>query len=418
MAKFTPQPNCVDLPDKALSVALARQRITDLVSPVTTSEKRSLNDSLGYILHQAIKAPINVPPHNNAAMDGYAVHGSMLSKTPVSLEQVGIALAGSPYSGNVATHQCVRIMTGAVMPNDCDTVVMQEHVDASGDVITVHGRHKPKQHVRYAGEDLTIDSTILSEGHKIMPADLGLVASLGISKLIVKRPVRVAFFATGDELQSIGKPLKDGQIYDSNRYTLYSMLKQTNAKIIDLGVVPDQKQTLTEVLCAAGEQADIVITTGGVSVGDADYVKQALADLGQVNFWRIAMKPGRPLAVGKINDAMFFGLPGNPVSVMVTFYQFVVPALEKISGQTKTATYTLTANCVSAIRKRPGRFEFQRGVLANNDQGELQVSTTGEQGSGILRSMSVANCFILLDEACSDIKPNTAVTVQPFSALI
>ncbi|NOQ94017.1 MAG: molybdopterin molybdenumtransferase MoeA [Methylophaga sp.] len=419
MAEFTPQPSCADAHEpNSLSVQEARQRIKNLITPITTWEKRSLRDALGYILAESIISPINVPPHNNSAMDGYAIHGSDLSDKPVTVKQVGIAFAGQPYVGSIKSGECIRIMTGAMMPDDCDTVIMQEHVDVNDSSITLHGTHSIGQNVRSAGEDLQQGEEVLTPGHKIMPADLGLIASLGIAELTVKRKLRVAFFSTGDELRSIGETLEEGQIYDSNRYTLYGMLKRIDVDFIDMGVIPDQKAALRQALQLASKQADVVLTSGGVSVGDADYVKEMLTELGHVDFWKIAMKPGRPLAFGKINDALFFGLPGNPVSVMVTFYQFVSAALQQLAGLPEQASQHMQVNCVSTIRKRAGRFEFQRGILFQDERGLTQVKTTGEQGSGILRSMSVANCFILLEEQCDGIKPNTTVTVQPFSGLI
>lgn len=419
MAEFTPQASCADAQDTgSLNVQDAQQRIAKLISPVTAWKKCALRDALGYVLHQSIISPINVPPHHNSAMDGYAIHSSDMIGDVFTVNQVGTAFAGQPYTGEINTGECIRIMTGAMMPADCDTVIMQEHVAADNNNITIHGNHQTGQNVRYAGEDLETGEVVLSEGHKITPADLGLIASLGIGEIMVKRKLRVAFFSTGDELRSIGESLAAGQIYDSNRYTLYGMLKRLDVDIIDMGVVPDQKQALRDALQLATEQADVVLTSGGVSVGEADYVKEILAEIGQVDFWKIAMKPGRPLAFGKIDDALFFGLPGNPVSVMVTFYQFVIPALQQLSGQEPQARQVMQINCVSPIKKRPGRFEFQRGILFENEQGQTQVKTTGEQGSGILRSMSVANCFILLEQDCAGIEPNTMVTVQPFAGLI
>lgn len=419
MAEFIPTPSCADAHEpNSLSVSQATQRITDLISPITETETRALREALDCVLHTEIISPINVPPYTNSAMDGYAIHGSDIVADKFSLKQVGIAYAGQPFDGTIQESECIRIMTGAMMPEDCDTVIMQEHVEVNNALITVHGQHQHGQNVRMAGEDLKTGEVVLGEGHKITPADLGLIASLGIAELTVKRKIRVAFFSTGDELRSLGEKLEAGQIYDSNRYTLHGMLSHLNVDIIDMGVVPDQKEALREALQQASKQADIVLTTGGVSVGDADYVKEMLIELGHVDFWKIAMKPGRPLAFGTINNALFFGLPGNPVSVMVTFYQFALPALQQLSGQDTPMQQRLQVNCVSAIRKRAGRFEFQRGILFQNDQGITQVKTTGEQGSGILRSMSIANCFILLEEQCDGIEPNTIVTVQPFSGLI
>jgi molybdopterin molybdotransferase len=419
MTEFTPAPSCADAfePD-ALSVSAARERINDLIPDNTGWEKVALRDALDRVLAQDIISPIDVPAHNNSAMDGYAVNGKDLAETPFTLEQVGIAYAGQPYTGAVKSGQCVRIMTGAMMPVNCDTVIMQEHVSAEDNNITVHRPYETGVNVRMAGEDLANGSAVLPTGHQIRPADLGLIASLGMGEVVVKRKLTVAFFSTGDELRSIGEPLEEGQIYDSNRYTLFGMLTRLGVNVIDMGVVPDQKQALREALQQASMQADVIITSGGVSVGDADYVKEMLTELGQVNFWKISMKPGRPLAFGKINDALFFGLPGNPVSVMVTFYQFVLPALRHFSGSSAQLDPLLTATATSSIRKRTGRFEFQRGILSTNEDGQLEVCTTGSQGSGILRSMSVANCFILLEEQCDGVQAGDTVTVQSFSGLI
>jgi len=419
MAEFIPQPSCADTQeDNNLSVSEATLRISRLISPVTAWEKLALRDALGRVLHQDIISPINVPPHHNSAMDGYAIHSSDINGKSFTLKQVGTAFAGQPFAGVINAGECIRIMTGAMMPSDCDTVVMQEHVETDNNTIIVHGIHEAGQHVRLAGEDLKIADAVLAEGHKISAADLGLIASLGIGEVTVKRKLRVAFFSTGDELRSIGETLEAGQIFDSNRYTLYGMLKRLDVDILDMGVIPDQKQALRDAFQLAAEQADVVITSGGVSVGDADYVKDILAELGQVDFWKIAMKPGRPLAFGIVNNTLFFGLPGNPVSVMVTFYQFARPALQQLAGETDQIRQLMQVPCISNIRKRPGRFEFQRGILFENEQGQLQVKTTGEQGSGILRSMSIANCFILLNEACDGIAPGNTVTVQPFSGII
>lgn len=419
MAEFTPEPSCADPEDKnRLDIAAARQRIASLVSPLNAWQSCPIRDALDRVLHQDIISPIHVPSHNNSAMDGYAINSHDLAKGLTELKQVGIAYAGQPYTGAINAGECIRIMTGAVVPPECDTIAMQELVEVDGDIIKIHRSHPAGEHVRYAGEDLKTGDVVLSAGRRLVPSDLGLIASLGIAEVIVKRRLRIAFFSTGDELKSIGEVLESGQIYDSNRYTLYGMLKRLDVDILDMGVVPDDKDQLRQTLIDASTQADVVITSGGVSVGDADYVKEMLAELGQVDFWKIAMRPGRPLAFGQINDALFFGLPGNPVSVMVTFYQFVTPALRQLMGEDNTEALTLQVVCTDAIRKRPGRFEYQRGILSTNSEGITQVATTGGQGSGILRSMSTANCFILLDEQCDGLPSNSLVTVQPFAGLI
>lgn len=419
MTEFTPQPSCADPEDRnRLRVEEARARILSLLSPVHAWHKTALRDALGQVLHRPIVSPMQVPPHDNSAMDGYAMHSDELPSQPLTLRLIGTAYAGQPFEGEVPRGSCVRVMTGARMPSGCDTVVMQEHVEADGEHITIHGRQQAGQHVRRAGEDIEAGDEVLPAGHRLKPADLGLIASLGIGEVVVRRRLRVAFFSTGDELCSIGESLGPGQIYDSNRYTLYGMLKRLDAEVLDMGVVPDRREALKHALQQAAAEADVVISSGGVSVGDADYVREVLAELGQVDFWKIAMRPGRPLAFGRIGQTPFFGLPGNPVSVMVTFYQFVQPALKAMAGENEEPLPLIRVICDSAVRKRPGRFEYQRGVLFENEDGALRVRTTGQQGSGILRSMSVANCFILLDEDCAGVEAGSTVTVQAFAGLV
>ncbi|WP_289284016.1 MULTISPECIES: bifunctional molybdopterin-guanine dinucleotide biosynthesis adaptor protein MobB/molybdopterin molybdotransferase MoeA [unclassified Methylophaga] len=419
MAEFTPQPSCADDVDhNNLTVEQARQRIHDLLSPISSWQKVSLRQALGQVLHQSVVSPRQVPPYNNSAMDGYALQSADIKNAPFSLNNVGVAFAGKPYQGHVEAGQCIRIMTGAKIPDGCDTVVMQEQVESDNQTITIHTDVKAGQNVRLAGEDIDCGDTVLPAGRRLTPADLGLLASLGIAEVVTYRPLRVAFFSTGDELCGLGEHLGDGQIYDSNRYTLYGMLSELNIDVIDMGVIPDNRAALKIALEQAAADADVILSSGGVSVGDADYVKDMLAELGQVNFWKIAMRPGRPLAFGQIGEAMFFGLPGNPVSVMVTFYQFVQPALKRLAGESDTLPIIIEVPCDNAIKKRAGRFEFQRGILFRNNEGQLRVSTTGAQGSGILRSMSMANCFILLEENCDGLSAGSLVNVQPFAGLV
>ncbi|BDZ73062.1 molybdopterin molybdenumtransferase MoeA [Methylophaga marina] len=419
MAEFTPQPSCADDVDhNNLTVEQARQRIHDLLSPISSWQKVSLRQALGQVLHQSVVSPRQVPPYNNSAMDGYALQSADIKNAPFSLNNVGVAFAGKPYQGHVEAGQCIRIMTGAKIPDGCDTVVMQEQVESDNQTITIHTDVKAGQNVRLAGEDIDCGDTVLPAGRRLTPADLGLLASLGIAEIVTYRPLRVAFFSTGDELCGLGEHLGDGQIYDSNRYTLYGMLSELNIDVIDMGVIPDNRAALKIALEQAAADADVILSSGGVSVGDADYVKDMLAELGQVNFWKIAMRPGRPLAFGQIGEAMFFGLPGNPVSVMVTFYQFVQPALKRLAGESDTLPIIIEVPCDNAIKKRAGRFEFQRGILFRNNEGQLRVSTTGAQGSGILRSMSMANCFILLEENCDGLSAGSLVNVQPFAGLV
>ncbi len=410
-------PSCADDYDpNSLSCEIARAKILEAVAPVTGREKIALRNTLGRILAEDVHSSINVPSHTNSAMDGYALAGSELPASGIaSLQVVGTAWAGKPYEGETGKGQCIRIMTGAVMPAGTDTVIMQEHVERDGDVIRIDASHRAGQNVREAGEDIAIGDVVLRRGLRLSPANLGLLASLGIGEVYVNRRLRVAFFSTGDELRSIGEPLEEGCIYDSNRYSLHGMLGALGAEVIDMGVVRDVREDVELAFREAAQMADVVITSGGVSVGEADFIKETLIKVGSINFWKVAMKPGRPLAFGKLDDAVFFGLPGNPVSVMITFAQFTSPALRKMMGENDIAPVNLRARCTSKLKKRPGRVEFQRGILMNDQNGELIVDTTGAQGSGILRSMTEANCLIVLPMEASDVEAGSLVNVQPFS---
>jgi molybdopterin molybdotransferase len=406
--------SCLDGYDPdALRVDKAREAIRSCVSPITETETVSVRDALGRVLAEDIVPRINVPAHNNSAMDGYAVRFSDIDKP---LREIGTALAGKPFAGKLGAGECVRIMTGAVMPEGADTVVIQEVVKKEGDRITVPPGQKKAQNVRCAGEDLKIGVPVLLRGKLLTPADTGLVASLGIGEVKVKRKLRVAFFATGDELASIGAPLKEGEIYDSNRYTLHGMLSRLGVELIDMGVVRDTPDALEKAFRQASERADAVITTGGVSVGEADFVRQLMSRLGEVLFWKIAMRPGRPMAFGKIGHAFLFGLPGNPVAVMVTFYQFVRDALLFMMGRGSAEVPMLNAIAAENLRKVPGRTEYQRGI-AFKDGLVWKVRTTGQQGSGVLRSMSEANCFIVLEHERGSVKAGEPVDVQLFEGL-
>jgi molybdopterin molybdotransferase len=314
--------------------------------------------------------------------------------------------------------ECVRIMTGAVLPTGSNAVVMQEHAEVQQERVRIGPGHRCHQNVRDAGEDVKRGATVLRAGTRLRPAELGLLASLGFGELRVRRRPRIAFFSTGDELKSIGEQLGPGDVYDSNRYTLYGMLTRLGAEIIDMGVVSDDRNELRRGFREASEVADAVITSGGVSVGEADFVREILASLGQVSFWKIAMKPGRPLAFGRLGEALFFGLPGNPVSVMVTFYEFVQPALRRMMGELDPTPVSIPVRCVSKLRKRPGRTEFQRGILYRGEDGELLVRSTGQQGSGILTSVSQANCFIVLPDDSTGSSPDDMVEVQPFEGMV
>ncbi len=413
-------PSCMDDYDPAsLLSEQATERIQSAVKPVPGFEKINLRAALDRVLAQDICARIDVPSHTNSAMDGYALHADSLPDNGTrELKVVGTSWAGHRFQESVKRGECVRIMTGAVMPEGTDTVIMQEHVEPTPDGIRIDARHKSGQNVRNAGEDIAAGDTVLRAGHRLIPADLGLLASLGTNEVLVTRRVRVAFFSTGDELRSIGDPLEPGMIYDSNRYTLYGMLTRLGVELIDLGVVPDTREDTFRAFEQGAACADVLITSGGVSVGEADFVKEALEQLGQIDFWKVAMKPGRPLAFGKIKDAYFFGLPGNPVSVMVTFYLFVQPALRTLQGERFVPPLLLEARCGSKLRKKAGRTEYQRGRLYRDADGQLVVDKTGPQGSGILTSMSDANCFIVLPLESETAEAGSLVQVLPFSEIV
>lgn len=415
LSELIANPSCLeDYDPNAMSVTQARLFIKQFLSPVRETETLPIREGLGRVLAEDIVSPSNVPNHNNSAMDGFAFKFSANLKT---LKIIGTAFAGQPFMGNLNAGECVKIMTGAVIPAGADTVVMQERIAIKSDRITLLEETKQGANVRLAGEDLRIGQTVLAKGHIMKPADLGLAASLGTAEVPVYRKLKVAFFSTGDELVGVGNPLQEGQIYDSNRYTLYGMLSRLGAQISDLGNVPDDPAQLEATLLQAAQNNDVVITSGGVSVGEADYMKALLARHGQVLFWKMNMKPGRPLAYGKIASAHYFGLPGNPVATMVTFYQFVREALLMLQGATPKPLPMLMVECTELIKKATGRTEFQRGVLYD-DAGVWKVKPTGNQGSGILSSMSAANCFIVLDEATGNCAAGERVKVQVLEGLI
>lgn len=413
--------SCADDYDpNSMPVAKAREVIARFLQPVSATERVSVRAALGRVLAEDVVSPLDVPAHDNSAMDGYAVRFSDLKgDAEATLKVAGTAFAGAPFQGAVKAGECVRIMTGGVVPAGADTIVMQEHVKAEQDRVTIGPGHKKGQNLRRAGEDLKVGQIALKRGLPLRPAEVGLISSLGIGEVTVYRRLRVAFFSTGDELVSIGTQPREGQIYDSNRYTLHGMLTRLGCEVLDMGVVRDDPKLLEKAFHDAADAADVVITSGGVSVGEADFVKALLDKLGEVVFWKIAMKPGRPLAYGKIGAAHFFGLPGNPVSVMVTFYQFVRDALLVLSGRDPVPPLpTFKVPCVSSLKKAPGRTEFQRGVLERDSHGTWSVRVTGEQGSGILRSMSEANCFIILPDAQGNVASGTLVEVQPMDGIV
>lgn len=408
----------------ALPVRDAQRIIREFVAPVGGAEQVALRASLGRVLARDIISPINVPAHDNSAMDGFALRGSDLKADgPTTLRVIATVYAGKPSSAIPGAGQCVRIMTGGVMPAGCDSVIPQEFVASEdGDRITIKpGTIRTGDNRRLAGEDLKAGSAALRKGKVIRPADLGLLASLAVAEVSVQRKLRVAFFSTGDELRSIGEALDEGCVYDSNRYTIYGMLQRLGCDIIDMGIVRDDPQALEDALSSACENADAIITSGGVSVGAADYTKQIMAKLGDVTFWKIGMRPGRPLAFGRINSnersAFLFGLPGNPVAVMVSFYFFAREALLRMMGA-EAPLELLKARSAGAIRKRPGRTEYQRGIVSRGEDGMPQVSITGSQGSGILRSMSEANCMVVLHDEQGSVAAGDMVDVLLFEGLL
>jgi molybdopterin molybdotransferase len=418
----TRAPSCADEVEvAALTVDEARTRIMDAVRPVIGIERLAIRTALGRVLAEAVCSPLDVPAHTNSAMDGYALAADSLPATGevAELEMIGAAFAGVPFEGECGAGQCVRIMTGAPLPPGTDTVVMQEHVERVGESgVRIGAGHRLGQNVRHAGEDIAAGSEVFEPGRCLTPADIGVIASLGQAEVAVHRRLRAAFFSTGDELRSLGEVLGPGQIYDSNRYTLHGMLTRLGCEIVDMGVVRDTPEAVRRAFTEASAVADVVITSGGVSVGEADYIKPVLDELGDIAFFKIAMKPGRPLTFGQLGNAMFFGLPGNPVSVMATFYLFVQAALQKMMGMPPAEPLLLDAICATPLRNKSGRYEFQRGVLGRDEEGRLTVAATGDQGSGILTSMSRADCFILLPIKTGTREPGDIVQVQPFVGMV
>lgn len=402
-----------------LSVSEVQQKIINDIRPVEGFEQLDLRHALGRILAVDVKAGFDTPPEDNSGMDGYAFRSEDIKDhKSLSLKLVGQSFAGHPFHGTVESGQAIRIMTGAKVPDSTDTVVMQEHTETpSDDTLLITTVPEAFANVRKAGDDLKTGETFLAAGKKLSPTDLAFLATQGIAEVTVSRRLKVAFFSTGDELRSIGEQLEEGQIYDSNRYSLYGLIKHLDIELVDMGVIKDDRASIEQAFETASNIADAVVTSGGVSVGDADFVKETLEKLGQINFWKIAMKPGKPLAFGTLGRSLFFGLPGNPVSVIATFYQFVQPALKRMMGEQIVLPLTIKAKATEFLKKRPGRTDFQRGILQQADSGELTVRNAGTQASHVLTAMSRANCFIVLAADSGSIEAGEMVDVQPFEGL-
>lgn len=408
---------CDTLSPAFLSVEQGREKILSLISPLAETESVAIQECYQRVLAREVSSPINVPAYRNSAMDGYALRSDDLERD--SYRVVAEVLAGSHYPKTVELGEAVKIMTGAPMPLGADTVVMREQATQNGELVSFAGvKIKAGQNVRQAGEDLAQGQAVFHSGQRLLSPEMGMLASLGFTHTDVFRSLKVAIFSTGDEVQAPGGDIAPNSIFDSNRFTLTGLLKQLGCQVIDLGIIEDDEAKMMQVLEQAAKQADMVITSGGVSVGDADFIKSALEKLGHIDFWRINMRPGRPLAFGQIAGKPFFGLPGNPVAVMVSFINFVEPALRKMQGEQGWQPLKVNAIALEDLRSRQGRTEFSRGVYAFNAQGQLTVRTTGKQGSGILRSMSEANCLIEIAPAIDTVKVGESVTIIPLQGRI
>ncbi len=404
-----------DMPSTPYEVALAE--ILSHITPIKKNTSISTECSLYSIADEIVCAEIDVPGARNSAMDGYACQFADLQgggEKPL-LKLIGTSAAGAPYQGELNAGECIRILTGGVVPNSLDTVIMQEDCEVEDGYVTTNQAHRKGQYIRNAGEDVRCGEVVVARGQTIDAAEYSLLAAIGHQFIRVKKRPKVAFFSTGDELRKPGEPFNLGDVYESNRNMIYALLNQLHVETINLGIVRDNLDAIIAQLSAAAQQADVIITSAGASVGDADFVRQAVESLGELKLWKVAMKPGRPLAFGKIEDCWFFGLPGNPVSVAVTFDKIVKPAIRKLKGERRVKPLELSARSTTPIRKSPGRLEFQRGTFSYDTDGHLVVQSTGNQSSGVLSSMSKANCYIVLPAECGNLDEGATVTVQPFT---
>lgn len=401
-----------------ISLEQALEKMLSQISPLQQSESIALTAAAGRITAAPVISPIDVPPFANSAMDGYAVRLADLQAN-APLPVAGKAFAGAPFDGDWLAGTCVRIMTGAPVPAGAEAVIMQEQAEVGDAGVRFTTEVQAGQNIRLAGEDIRQGAGVLPAGIRLGAAQLPLLASLGVAEVQVVRKLKVAVFSTGDELQPVGQPLQAGQIYDTNRFAVRLMLEQLGCETLDLGIIRDDQNALRAAFEQADRQADVVISSGGVSVGEADYTKQMLDELGEVGFWKLAIKPGKPFAFGKLKQAWFCGLPGNPVSAALTFYQLVQPLLAKLAGHSDWhLPPRLQARALTPLKKAPGRLDFQRGVFSSNARGELEVSTTGHQGSHVFSSFSQGNCFIVLERERGSVAVGEKVDIEPFNALL
>jgi len=408
--------DCGSIKEPLMPLAQALSKMLASITPVADCQSVKLAALLGRVLAHDISSPLAIPPFDNSAMDGYALKASDLTISD-TLTMVGKSFAGAPYQGSAEAGQCIRIMTGAQVPSFFDTVIMQEQACAQGDEISFSATAKPGNNIRRAGEEIAIDQVVLSQGTKITARHIALLATLGLADVAVIRRLKVAVFSTGDELKPQGQALNPGEIYDSNRFGLVAQLQRLDVDIIDLGVIKDNRDSILAAFVKADELADVVITSGGVSVGEADFTREIMEEFGEINFWKLAIKPGKPIAYGKFPNSIFFGLPGNPVSALVTFYQLAKPALQKLSGAQIAPPLRIAATLRDNIKKAPGRLDFQRGFATTNEAGLLEVSSTGLQGSGMMSSLCLANCFIVLEQERGNVTAGETVTVELFDAV-